>query len=124
MMNKILVKTVHGLWFLNTLKILQADIEAKEKDGWTALIYAACREQTILTELLQAKAQPNASANNGSSALHGAARNGSQTAVDLLLQAKADPTAVNKFGDTAAKLAEYRGHAKLAQRLIQAEGLA
>ena len=126
MMNKILVKTVHGLWFINTLKILQADVEAKNEYGNTALIRAARRgNQAILTELLQAKAQPNASDNKGRTALHQAAENGSQAAVDLLIQAKADPTAVDKlFGETAAKRAEARGHAELAQRLIQAEGLA
>ena len=37
---------------------------------------------------------------------------------------KADPTPVDKYGRNAAKRAEARGHAELAQRLIQAEGLA
>ena len=72
-------------------------------------------------ELLQAKAQPNASDNYGWTALHAATSNGSQAVVDLLLKAKADPTAVDVNGSTPAKWAERRGHAGLAQQLRKAE---
>ena len=77
--------------------------------------------QAIVTELLQAKAQPNASNNDGRTALHWAAVNGSQAVVDMLLQAKADPTAVDKEGNTAAKWAEQYVYPELAQRLKEAE---
>ena len=75
----------------------------------------------VFTELIQAKAQPNASNNNGSTALHVAACYGRRAVVDLLLKAKADPTAVDVNGDTPAKCAERNGHAELAQQLRKAE---
>ena len=68
-------------------------------------------------ELLQTKAQTNAS-NNALTALHDAAYNGIQAVVDLLFKEKADPTAVNVDGDTPAKRAERSCHAGLAQQLL------
>ena len=85
------------------------------------MLAAVRGNQAIATELLQAKAQPNASNNNENTALHYAAGNGCQAVADMPFKAKADPTAVDNDGDTAAKIAEQRGHPKLVQRLREAE---
>ena len=101
----------------------QATLDDKNSVGESALHVAAGKgNKNILTQLLQAKAQPNAVSNDGLTALHCAAYNGSEAVVELLLQAKADPTIVNKYGNTAAERAESGGHAALAQRLREAEG--
>ena len=71
----------------------------------------------MVTHPIQAKADLNAVACSGLTALHYAAFYGRKAVVEQLLQAKADPTIVTKNGRTAAKLAHVNGHAGLTKRL-------
>ena len=107
---------------LDALNLDQAILQDKDSNGYSALHCAAEKgNKTIVNQLLQANAQPNAVDNYGWTALHTAASHGREAVVELLLEAKADPKIVNKDGKTAAKLAEDGGHAALAQRLREAE---
>ena len=72
-----------------------------DNNGQTALHWAARNgKDAVATQLLQAKANPNAANNDGNTPLHNAAYNGHAVVVDVLLQAKANPAAVNKDGET------------------------
>ena len=62
----------------------QAELEAVDKNGSTAL-YCAARygKDAVAKQLIEAKANVNAVANNGNTPLHGAAANGHVAVVDL-----------------------------------------
>ena len=98
----------------------QVDLEAVDNHGYTAL-HCAARDgyDTIVVQLLQAKANIEAVDNNGYTALHCAAASGHNTIVGQLLQAKANPTAVTKNGQTALQIAEQHGNQDVVQRLRQ-----
>ena len=98
----------------------QVDLEAVDNTGWTALHCAAVKgHNTIVGQLLQAKANIEAVDNIGFTALHRAAVKGHDTIVGQLLQAKANPTAVTKDGETALQIAEQYGKQDVVQRLRQ-----
>jgi ankyrin repeat protein len=101
---------------------LQAEIEAVDSSGWTALHRAAnYGKDAVATQLIQAKANVNAADNYGDTPLHSAAWNGHAAVVELLLGAKASPTAVNKNGKTPAQHAEQSEHGNVAARLRKAD---
>jgi ankyrin repeat protein len=78
-----------------------ADVNAKTKTGWTALMAAAAVEQLEMTAFLIAKgAKVNAKDGNGRTALMYAAARGNIELVNLIVKEGADVDAQDKAGQT------------------------
>ena len=83
-------------------------------------------QQAVILYLIEAGADPNATAAGGVTPLHRAVRNRCSAAVEVLLGAGADPRLANDRGSTASDLAHWttgRGgtgsaEAKAEQRII------
>ena len=85
-------------------------IDARNKMGLTALSAAAFQGQVaILSDLLRAKADPNAASPRGQTALMFAALAGREGCIKKLIAAGADVDAKDAQGNTAASLAEGQG---------------
>ena len=97
-----------------------ADLEEKDKNGWTALNTAAYfGNLEVLVTLLAAGANIEArTSNNGYTALHTAADKHHVPALDLLLRKGADITAVTGKGWTALNIAVYAGHRDVVMMLL------
>lgn len=79
-----------------------ADVNAKDKNGKTALMYAAdAGNDETIKELLKAGANIQAKDNNGKTALMYAASTGNEDAIKALIKAGADLSAVDNKGKTA-----------------------
>jgi ankyrin repeat protein len=77
-------------------------LNAKDKNGWTALMFAAAKGNEYCTKILiQCRANVNAKDNGGSTALMWAAQAGNVACVKLLIAAGADVNAKDKDGRTA-----------------------
>jgi len=88
-----------------------ADLNAKNKYGWTPLHYAALNGRVdIVATLLEHGADPNVQDKFGRTPLHLAASEGRVDVVRLLLERGADPTVKDKDGDTPLDIARRRGH--------------
>ncbi|MFA5106684.1 MAG: ankyrin repeat domain-containing protein [Candidatus Micrarchaeia archaeon] len=89
-----------------------ADVNAKNKTGYTALIWASsCWGHTAIVEaLIVAGADVNAKNENGYTALILAAYWGHTATVKLLIKAGADVNAKNECGETALMKAKRRGY--------------
>ncbi len=94
------------------------DINAKDNDGWTALMYAAIGHKDIAELLLAHRANVNAKDNKGNTALWFAAEKGRKEIVEMLLKASADVNAKNVYGQTALMNAASRGYKDIVQMLI------
>jgi ankyrin repeat protein len=68
---------------------------------------------------IQKKADVNATASDGSTALHWAVHRDALEVVDLLLGAGADPKAANRYGVTPLSLAATNGNARIVERLLR-----
>jgi len=83
-----------------------ADINAKNNAGWTALMFAAKRNnKEVVKVLVAAGADINDQNNNGWTALMFAARNNNKEVVEVLVNAGADINAKNNAGWTALMFA-------------------
>jgi len=78
------------------------------------------RDQGALRVLLAAGADVNATAADGSTALHAAARNDDVAAADILLAAGADAGAATRYNVTPLALAAMNGSAAMIARLLEA----
>ena len=82
-----------------------AEIDARDVDGWTPLYYASngshFNNGSVHRLLLELGADVNARAGDGSTPLHWASKNGASKVVRLLLEHGADVEAVNHDGNTA-----------------------
>jgi len=77
-------------------------LNAKGKNGWTALMIAAAKGNEYCTKILiQCRANVNAKANRGGTALMWAAQAGNVACVKLLIAGGADVNAKDKDGRTA-----------------------
>ncbi|MBQ7543717.1 MAG: ankyrin repeat domain-containing protein [Synergistaceae bacterium] len=95
-----------------------ANLNAKDKYGWTALHWAAYRGLSDTAELLlRYGADVNARNVNGSTALHEAARSDHASTARVLLRYGADTNATNDYGRTALRLAAERGSREVAELL-------
>jgi uncharacterized protein len=83
------------------------DLNAKDKDGWTALMWASWSGMPRVAEkLLQAGASPSLVDRQGNSALMLATSRGNLEVVKVLLNGGADRTAVARNGKNAIGFAE------------------
>ena len=97
-----------------------ADVNTRQGDGSTALLWAAYNVDAALAEaLLSREADPNLMNNYGSSPLAEAVKVGNVVLVDMLLQAGADPEAVNADGQTILMLAARTGVVEVAELLLK-----
>ena len=82
-----------------------ADANARDGKGWTPLMNAADKGQTLLVPpLLKAGADPNIRAADGATALFVAAIHGHVDVIEALMKAGGDPTIKGPKGMTAEKL--------------------
>lgn len=88
-----------------------ADVNTKDKYGWTALSYVVKYGPVeIARALLQAGADVNAKNQYGWTVLMSAARDGNREMVDVILQSGADWDIKNRRGKTALDLSLEKGH--------------
>ena len=84
-------------------------IDARDAKGWTPLMHAADKGNSILVEyLLQSKADPNIRAADGETALFIAAVRGHLEIIAALMKAGADPTITGARGKTAVEIARTK----------------
>ncbi len=98
-----------------------ADVNAKNKDGSTALMKAVRHTDTIRA-LLAGGSDVDAKSNYGDTALLEAANIGHTDTVRALLQAGADVNAKDKDGYTALTLAAWKGHTDVVKLLENSIG--
>ena len=96
------------------------DLEAKEPDGSTALLWATYKvDQALVRALLKAGAKANVMNRYGASPLSEAVKLGDVELVRLLLDGGADPESANEDNQTALMLASSVGSLKIAGLLIE-----
>jgi ankyrin repeat protein len=92
--------------------------EARQKEGMTALAYAALQGNTEIVRLLLSKgADANRADKYGQTPLMLAAWKGDLESVNLLLNRHADLTAIDNSGRTALVWAQIEGHADVEELL-------
>ncbi len=97
-----------------------ADVNARDKDGYTALMRACANGHTDTARLLIEKgADVKAKSEDGKTALMAACANGHTDTAQLLIEKGADVKAKSEYGDTALMWACVNGHADVAQLLIE-----
>ena len=99
---------------------LGADVNAKTKEGYIALMLAKYGNKEIVKLLLDAGAEINAQDNYGATALLKAAWRGADKAVKVLLDAGADLDTRGFFGMTALMFAAEEGHTEIVKMLLDA----
>lgn len=99
----------------------RVDVDAKEPDGSTALMYAAYTEDVELArQLIRRDADVNAVNDYGVSAMQEAAMVGNAEFIEILLEAGADVESPNLEGQTALMAAARTGRVDAARLLIEA----
>ena len=95
------------------------DPDAADRDGYTALMYAARRNKPeLITLLTKAQANLDLQNNGGETALIIAVKRGRVDAARLMLMAGADTTIVDRRGQTALDWAKERRRTYLAQIIL------
>ena len=106
---------------ITALAAAKANLDARNRDGVTALMVAARENEWSYAEaLIAAGAEVSAADPDGWTALMYAAYNGSATVAKALLAAKADPKPRAKSGWDALLLAISSGQGSLAETLVAA----
>ncbi len=96
------------------------DVNAKGKEGLTALIEASQEGKKETIELLLSKgADINAKTDYGLTALIGASQEGRQDVVQLLLTKGAEVKIKNQYGESALSVASKMGHKDVVELLRQ-----
>ncbi|KAH0522744.1 hypothetical protein TsFJ059_006542 [Trichoderma semiorbis] len=99
-----------------------ADPNYRDRDGWSAIHWAAERSHYDMVDLLLEKgADVNAVSSYGTSPLHCAANGGDASLVALLLEKGADPLKSTCHGWTALHHAAFMGHCDVVQWLLTNE---
>eukprot|EP00457_Paulinella_chromatophora_P006558 gb/GEZN01006577.1/.p1 GENE.gb/GEZN01006577.1/~~gb/GEZN01006577.1/.p1 ORF type:complete len:474 (+),score=65.65 gb/GEZN01006577.1/:72-1424(+) len=100
----------------------KANVEAKNNDGKTALMWATYKGHTECAEILiAAKANVEATDEGGRTALMLATNGGHTDCVKILIAAKANVEAKNKSGKTALVYANEEGKTEIAKILMPAK---
>jgi ankyrin repeat protein len=98
-----------------------ADVNGRDGDGATALIWASYRDDLETVDLLlRSGAQVNAANDLGATALWAAGQNGSAAVVQRLIEAKADPNLALTSGETPLMVASRTGNAAVVTLLLRA----
>jgi len=99
-----------------------ADVNSTQRDGMSALHWAAYRDDRDLAErLLRAGADVDIANRTGATPLYLAAMNGSAGMLELLIGAGADPNAIlTTEGETVLMLTAYTGHLDAVKLLLDA----
>jgi ankyrin repeat protein len=116
-----------GKWGTDVVQLLlqtDIDLEAKDKDERTSLLWAAATGKENLARLLltgrkENNAKIGATNNRGKTALHLAAENNRIALVKLLLDNGADPAARSDGGWTALHNAAEKGHEEVVTLLLK-----
>ncbi|CUS13045.1 unnamed protein product [Tuber aestivum] len=112
-----LLRTSHFYERLLTPRIHRLALE--EKDGLTALQWAAVKGHEPLARLLLQKGVNINASRNGWTALHRAVRHGFEGIVALLLEQGADASIKGTAGMTALHWAAFLGNEKVVRRLLE-----
>ena len=97
------------------------DVDEKDNNGQTALMYAALKNNnSYVVTLIKAGADVNAKDNNGGTALIAASFLYSTSVADILIKAGADVNAKNNEGFTALMAVASKGSSNTADLLIKA----
>ncbi len=96
-----------------------ANVNAKNEQGWTALMSAAMNSEQAVSLLLDAGADVNAKDDSGNTPLIMAARRSAE-AIPLLLDAGADVNAKDNYGNTALLAAGGSGNTGAVSLLLKA----
>ncbi|MEK7995758.1 MAG: ankyrin repeat domain-containing protein, partial [Planctomycetota bacterium] len=108
---------------INALLSKGAQIDQKNRMGWTPLLTALNNNQFAVAELLIAKgADANAKDNRGETALALAVKAGQKALVEQLVAKGADVNAMAGPGETALSLAKKGGHTEIADFLVKQGG--
>lgn len=95
-------------------------VNAKDKNGYTPLFWAAFGGHADIAKLLLAKgADVNAKVNEGHTPLYEASFRGHRKVVELLLAADADVNARSEKGQTPLHVAIERGHPEVVEVLLK-----
>ena len=98
-----------------------ADVDGREGDGSTALVWASYHDNREIADLLiGAGADVDAANDLGVTPLWAASENGSPAMAEALLAAGADPNRALPFGETLLMTASRAGNADLVGRLLDA----
>ncbi len=122
-LNHGLIKAIENNQFKQVEKLLQkgADVNARAKHGYTALMFASEAGLLNIAELLLQKgADVDATYGNGSAALMIAAKYGQAQIIELLIKYKVDIHAKKVDGLTPLMLAAIGSHADAAKVLLDA----
>jgi hypothetical protein len=105
---------LHSAAFFGVFEVVQklieydADINARDVDGWTPLYWISrglcLKDGSVLRLLLERGADVNARTKGGSTPLHRASQNGAVEVVRLLLEHGADVEALDGDGETALQV--------------------
>ncbi len=107
---------------VNLLLEKGANIEAKNKFGYTALHLAAYfGELEVATALIEKEENKKEVNQNQKTPLHLAAQEGHAAIVNLLLEKGANIEAEDKYGKTPLHLATFRGHTEVVSALKEAK---
>lgn len=99
-----------------------ANLDAVDSDGWTALMFSAYRDHIYITQLLiNANCNLDLANIDGYTALMLAAEEGHAEIVRLLINANANLDTVDKYGDTALMLAAKMDYIDIVRLLIKAK---
>ncbi|KAK3934350.1 hypothetical protein QBC46DRAFT_359079 [Diplogelasinospora grovesii] len=97
-----------------------ADVEAKDEDGWTLLLWAAKNgHEAVVQQLLEKGADVEAKDNYSRTPLSYAAAAGHEAVVQRLLEKGADVKVKDKVGRTPLLWAAEGGHDAVVQRLLE-----
>jgi ankyrin repeat protein len=114
-----LIRSGHREAVLAAITSPDIEIDAKESDGSTALMWATYKvDHELVRALLKAGAKANVTNNFGSSPLAEAVKLGDVELVRVLLEAGADADSPNQDNQTALMLASSIGSLPIAQLLI------